>query len=116
MHPQELSAVDSLHCRAVNGLWGVVSEVSPEVHYNLICLPNIEEQVVSAKPFSQLYHFLAVVFFIVLADGTYNCCVISKLDDVVGAELGSAVVGQQCEEQRAEHTALLGTCAQCGSV
>ncbi len=32
-----------------------------------------------------------------------------------GAELGSAVVGQQREEQRAEHTALWGTCAQCGS-
>ncbi len=26
-----------------------------------------------------------------------------------------AVVGQQREEQRAEHTALWGTCAQCGS-
>ncbi len=34
---------------------------------------------------------------------------------MVGAELGSAVVGQQLEEQRAEHTALWGTCAQCGS-
>ncbi len=33
----------------------------------------------------------------------------------VGAELGSAVVGKQREEQRAEHTPLLGTCAQCGS-
>ncbi len=53
--------------------------------------------------------------FIVVADETYHCCVISKLDDVVGAELGSAVMGQQREEQRAEHTALWGTCAQCGS-
>ncbi len=43
-----------------------------------------------------------------------DLCVIGKLDDVVGAELGSAVVGQQREEQRAEHTALWGTCAQCG--
>lgn len=41
--------------------------------------------------------------------------VIRKHDDVVGAELGSAVLGQQPEEQRAEHTALWGTCAQCGS-
>ncbi len=49
--------------------------------------------------------------FIVVADETYHCCVISKLDDVVGAELGSAVMGQQREEQRAEHTALWGTCA-----
>ncbi len=50
-----------------------------------------------------------------LPTSAYNCCVISELDDVVGAELGSAVVGQQREEQRAEHTALWGTCAQCGS-
>ncbi len=57
----------------------------------------------------------SVVRFIVVADETYHLCVICKLDDVVGAELGSAVVGQQREEQRAEHTALRGTCAQCGS-
>ncbi len=53
--------------------------------------------------------------FIVVADETYHCCVISELDDVVGAELGSAVMGQQREKQRAEHTSLWGTCAQCGS-
>ncbi len=34
---------------------------------------------------------------------------------MTGAELGSAVMGQQREEQRAEHTALWGTSAQCGS-
>ncbi len=62
-------------------------------------------------PFRQLCHFLSVVCFIVVA----VTAVIGKLDDVVGAELGSAVVGQQREEQRAEHTALWGTCAQCGS-
>ncbi len=87
----------------------------PEVQHNLLCLLHIEGQIVSATPFSQLCHFLSVVRFIVVADETYHCCVISELDDVVGAELGSAVVGQQCEEQRAEHTALWGTCAQCGS-
>ncbi len=67
----------------------------PEVHHNLLCLLRIEGQIVT--------------------DETYHCCVISELDDVVGAELGSAVMGQQREEQRAEHTALWGTCAQCGS-
>ncbi len=68
--------------------------------------PQIEGQIVSATPFSQLCHFLSVMRFIVVADETYHCCVISELDDVVGAELGSAVVGQQREEQQAEHTAL----------
>ncbi len=94
---------------AVNGV------PSPEIQHNLLCLLHIEGQIVSATPFSQLCHFLSVVRFIVVADETYHCCVISELDDVVGAELGSAVVGQQREEQRAEHTALWGTCAQCGS-
>ncbi len=106
MHPQEFSAADSLHSRAVDGQWGVVSGVPPpEVHHNLLCLLHIEGQIVSATPFSQLSHFLSVVRFIVVADETYHSCVISKLNDVVGAELGSAVMGQQCEEQQAEHTA-----------
>ncbi len=116
MHPQEFSAADSLHSRAVDGQWGVVNGVPPpEVQHNLLCLLHIEGQIVSATPLSQLCHFLYVVHFIVVADETYHCCVISELEDVVGAELGSAVMGQQREEQRAEHTALWGTCAQCGS-
>ncbi len=103
MHPQEFSAADSLHSRAVDGQWGVVNGVPPpEVQHNLFCLLHIEGQIVSATPFSQLCHFLSVVRFIIVADETYHCCVISKLDDVVGAELGSAVVGQQREEQRAD--------------
>ncbi len=112
--PRNLAA-DSLHIRAVNGQWEVVNGVSPEVHHNLLCLTHIEGQVVCTTPFSQLCHFLFVGCFIVVADEAYHSCVISKLDDVVGAELSSAVVGQQLEEQRAEHTALWGTCAQCGS-
>ena len=32
--------------------------------------------------------------------------VVSKLDDVVGAECGHAVMGEQGVEERAEHTAL----------
>ncbi len=39
--------------------------------------------------------------FIIVVDETYHSCVISELDDVAGAELGSVVVGQQREEQRA---------------
>ncbi len=35
---------------------------SPEVHQKLLCLTNIEGQVVSTTPFSQLCHFISVVF------------------------------------------------------
>ncbi len=57
VHPQEFSTADSLHSRGVDGQWGVVNRVSPEVHHNLLCLLHIEGQVVSATPFSQLCHF-----------------------------------------------------------
>lgn len=67
-----------------------------------------------ATPYRQLCRFLSVVCFIAFADETYHRCVMSELG-VVGAELGSAVVCQQREEQRAEHTTLWGTCAQYGS-
>ncbi len=105
-----LLTLSTVELSMVSGEWSI-----PEVHHNLLCLTHIEGQIVSATPFSQLCHFLSVVRFIVVADETYHCCVISELDDVVGDELGSAVVGQQREEQRAEHTVLWGTCAQCGS-
>ncbi len=62
-----LSTVDG-----VDGQWGVVNRVSPEVHHNLLCLLHIEGQVVSATPFSQLCHFLSVVRFIIVADETYH--------------------------------------------
>ncbi len=116
MHPQEFSAADSLHSRAVDGQWGLVSGVPPpEVQHNLLVFSTLRDRLLAPHHSAQLCHFLSVVRFIVVADETYHCCVISELDDVVGAELGSAVVGQQREEQRAEHTALWGTCAQCGS-
>ncbi len=66
VHPQEFSSADSLHSRGVDGQWGMVNRVSPEVHHNLLCLFHIEGQVVSATPFSQLCHFLSVVRFIVV--------------------------------------------------
>ncbi len=72
VHPQEFSAADSLHSRAVDGQWGVVNRVSPEVHHNLLCLTHIEGQVVCTTLFSQLCHFLSVVHFIVVADDTYH--------------------------------------------
>ncbi len=80
MHPQEFSAADSLHSRAVDGQWGVVSGVPPpEVQHNLLCLLHIEGQIVSETPFSQLCHFLSVVRFIIVADEFSTSAVFSKL-------------------------------------
>ncbi len=84
MHPQEFSAADSLHSRAVDGQWGVVTRISPEVHHNLFCLTHIERQVVCTTPFSQLCHFLSVVRFIVVVD-------VSSANLMIWLELNLAV-------------------------
>ncbi len=89
MHPQEFSAADSLHSRTVDGQWGVVNGVSPEVHHNLLCLLHIEGQIVNATPLSQLCHFLSVVRFIVVADETYHC--VSSANLMMWLELNLAV-------------------------
>ncbi len=72
MHPQEFGAAASLHSQAVDGQWGVVTRVSPEVHHNLLCLNHIEGQVVCTTSFSQLCQFLSVVCFIVVVDEAYH--------------------------------------------
>ncbi len=56
VHPQKCSAADSLHSRAVDGQWGVVNRVSPEVHHNLFFLSYIKGHVVSTTSFSLLCH------------------------------------------------------------
>jgi len=84
---------------------------SPEVNNYLLCFFQVEEEVVVLAPQGQLVHFLPVVSLIVVADETHHS-VVCKLHDVVGAEDGFAVVGQQSEEKGAEHTSLGGPRAQ----
>ncbi|XP_016367867.1 protein groucho-2-like [Sinocyclocheilus rhinocerous] len=88
------------------------SLTSPGVYAGLHISPQMSAAAAAAAAYGRSP---MVRCFIIVADDTYHSCVISKLDDVVAAELGSAVVGQQREEQRAEYTALRGTCAQCDS-
>ncbi len=78
-------------------------------------LPTLRDRLLAPHHSASCATFFSVVRFIIVSDEAYHSCFISKLDDVVGAGLGSAVVSQQREEQRAEHTALWGTCAQCGN-
>ncbi len=68
MHPQEFSAADSLHSRAVDGQWGEVTRVSPEAHHNPLCLTHIEEQVVCTTPIHPAVPLHLLVCFIVVAD------------------------------------------------
>ena len=108
MNPQELGAAHSLHSSTVDGQWGFRSGDSPEIDINLLGLLNDQEEVVIAATRGQLADLRPVVVHIVVGDETHQDCVIRKLHNVVAAEGRSAVVGQQREEQGAEHTALGG--------
>ncbi len=46
VHPQEFSAADSLHSRAVDGQWGVVNRFPPEVHHKHHC-PSLRDRLLA---------------------------------------------------------------------
>lgn len=75
---------------------------SPEVNNYLLCFLQVEEEVVILAPQGQLVHFHPVVSLIVVAVETHHSSVVCKLHDVVGAEVGFALVGQQSEEKGAD--------------
>lgn len=57
-------------------------------------------------------HLIPVGQFAVILDEAHNCCVIRKLQEVIGVDSGLTVVSHQDEQQRAENTALRGTDVQ----
>ena len=71
--------------------------------------PNPGFQVVDFAPVHQMFHLVPVGQFIVILDEAHTSCVVRILQEVVGAESGTTVVGHQGEQQRAENTALGGT-------
>ena len=105
MNPEELGATHSV---SLNSQGGWRSGDSPEIYINLLGLLDIQEEVVISAPHGQFADLLPVVGLIVVGDKTNHCCVVRKLHNVVATEGRSAVVSQQREEQRAEHTALAG--------
>jgi len=79
---------------------------SPEVHYDFLSLGGVQDQVVVQAPLSQMLDLLSVVLLIIVGDDTHHNGVVSKLQYCVGGIDGRAVLGEECDEGRAEHTAL----------
>ena len=112
MHTQELGAAHPFHSSTIDGQRGVLDVRSPEVHNNLFCLLHIQGEIVVPAPRAQTAHLTPVVCLIVVADETHHGCVVRKLDDAVGVVQRRAVVGQQGEEEGAQHTSLGGSRVQ----
>ncbi len=82
---------------------------SPEVNDNLLRLLHIQREIVVTAPPGQAAHLAPVVCLISVADETHHSRVIRKFNEAVGVVCRCAVVGQQSEEEGAQHTSLGGT-------
>ncbi len=113
MYTQELGAAHSLHGRTIDGQRSMQRVHSPEVNDNLFRLLHIQREIVVPAPPGQAAHLAPVVCLISVADETHHSRVIRKFNEEVGVVWRCAVVGQQSEEEGAQHTSLGGPCVQC---
>ena len=97
----------TLTTRPVDGDGGVLGSPShPVVHNQLLSFAEVELEVVVLAPRCQGSHLLSVRRLVAVGDQADDGRVVSNLDDGVGAVCGHAVMCEQREEERAEHTAL----------
>ncbi len=113
MYTQELGAAHSLHGRTIDGQRSMLGVHSPEVNDNLLRLLHIQREIVVTAPPGQAAHLAPVICLISVADETHHSRVIRKFNEAVGVVWRCAVVGQQGEEEGAQHTSLGGPCVQC---
>ncbi len=90
----------------------MLSVHSPDKN-NLLRLLHIQREIVVTAPPGQVAHLAPVVCLISVVDETHHSRVIRKFNEEVGVVWRCAVVGQQSEEEGAQHTSLGGPCVQC---
>ena len=73
LHPQELGATDDLHRSVVDEEWCMTGPRFPEVNNDLLCLVNIEDQVVDFTPVHQVFHLVPEGQFVVVLDEAQLC-------------------------------------------
>ncbi len=112
VYTQDLGAAHSLHGRTIDGQRSMHRVHSPEVNNNLLRLLHIQREIVVTAPPGQAAHLTPVVCLISVADETHHSR--SSANLMRGwSFLRCAVVGQQSEEEGAQHTSLGGPCVQC---
>jgi hypothetical protein len=91
----ELEALDLLHYSPVDGDGGVLGHPFPVVHDQLLCIADVEGEVVVLAPHCQVTDLLPICCLIVVGDQAYHCHVVSKLNDGVEVVHDQTVVGEQ---------------------
>ena len=79
----------------------MLSPAFPVVHYQLLCLADVEGEVVVTD-------LLNIVCLIIICDQAYHRRVVSKPIDGVGVVRGHAVMGEQVLQEGTEHAYLRG--------
>jgi hypothetical protein len=91
---------------------GVLPLLSPEVHDQLLRFVDLEGEVIFLAPLRQGPHLLPVSCLVIVGNKAYYCCVVCKLDDLVGGVHGHAVMGEQGVQEGAEQAPLWGPCVE----
>ena len=66
----------------------------------LLCLADIEGEIVVLAPHCDVSDLLPLDCLIIVVDQSYHRCVFSKLDDGVGVLRGHAIMGEQGVQER----------------
>lgn len=97
VNPEGPEAADSLHHSPVDGDGSMSISLSlPAVHNHLLCFADVDTEVVVMAPRRQDSDLLSAGDIIAVGDG----CVISELNDGVGAVGGRAVVRKRAVGER----------------
>lgn len=88
--PLKLDTIDFLHS-TVNDEWGMPGLACAEVNDHLICLLNVQDQIVDSASVHQSLQLLLIGQVLVFPNETHPCCVICILDDMIRSRCSTAV-------------------------
>ena len=103
----KLETLDTLHYSPNNVNGGLFGPHFPVVHDQLLCIADIEGEVVVLAPHWQFSDLLSSGCLIVFGDMAYQCCVFSTLNDGVGVVRGHTGVGEQGVKEGTKHAPVL---------
>ena len=108
MDTKELEALNLLYCSPVDENGGVLGRLFPVVHNHLLCLDHVEGKVVILAPHGPVSDLLPIGCLVVVCDQAHHCCVVGKLNYVIGVVPGHAVIGEQGVQEGTKHAPLRG--------
>ena len=108
MDTKELETLDPLHYSPVDVNGGLFGPPFPVVLDQLLCLADVEGEVVVLAPHCQFSDLLPIGRLIVVGDQAYHRCVVCKLNDGVGVVFGHTVVSEQGVQEGTKYTPLRG--------